>query len=104
MRPAPCAHEPRRARGLESEIRHGGDFNSYYDEPHDPVGAFDFALANPPFNVNAVDRARLKDAVGPGKRFPFGPPRTDNANYLWIQLFYSSLNDKGRAGSSWPTP
>ena len=22
----------------------------------------------------------------------------DNANYLWIQLFYSSLNEKGRAG------
>ena len=25
-------------------------------------------------------------------------PRTDNANYLWIQIFYSSLNEKGRAG------
>jgi type I restriction enzyme M protein len=84
--------------GLEGEIRHGGEVNSYYDDPHKAVGAFDFALANPPFNVNAVDKARLKDAVGPAKRFPFGLPRTDNANYLWIQLFYSSLNDKGRAG------
>jgi len=83
--------------GLEGEIRHGGEVNSYYDDPHKAVGAFDFALANPPFNVNAVDKARLKDAVGSGKRFPFGLPRTDNANYLWIQLFYSSLNDKGRA-------
>ncbi len=45
-----------------------------------------------------MDKDRLKDAVGPGRRFPFGLPRTDNANYLWIQLFYSSLNDKGRAG------
>jgi len=83
--------------GLEGDIRHGGDVNSYYDDPHKAVGAFDFALANPPFNVNAVDKDRLKDAVGPGRRFPFGLPRTDNANYLWIQLFYSSLNDKGRA-------
>src|SRR5207247_2750008 len=33
-----------------------------------------------------------------GRRFPFGLPRTDNANYLWIQLFYSALNVKGRAG------
>lgn len=82
--------------GLEGDIRHGGDVNSYYDDPHKAVGAFDFALANPPFNVNAVDKDRLKDAVGPGRRFPFGLPRTDNANYLWIQLFYSSLNDKGR--------
>jgi type I restriction enzyme M protein len=55
-------------------------------------------LANPPFNVNAVDKERLKDSVGKGRRFPFGLPRTDNANMLWIQLFYSSLNDNGRAG------
>jgi len=45
-----------------------------------------------------VDKERLKDSVGPGRRFPFGLPRTDNANYLWIQLFYSALNEKGRAG------
>src|SRR3989441_2177932 len=83
--------------GLEGDIRHGGNVNSYYDDPHDATGRFDFALANPPFNVNAVDKERLKDSVGPGRRFPFGLPRTDNANYLWIQLFYSSLNDKGRA-------
>jgi len=84
--------------GLEGDIHHGGEVNSYYDDPHNAVGAFDFALANPPFNVNAVDKDRLKDVVGKGRRFPFGLPRTDNANYLWIQLFYSSLNDKGRAG------
>ena len=108
--------------GLEGEIKHGGNINSYYDDPFDaccapsppsPVGEgpggegheiqasggrFDFVLANPPFNVNAVDKERLKDMVGPGRRFPFGLPRTDNANYLWIQLFHSALNEKGRAG------
>ena len=98
--------------GLEGDIRHGGNINSYYDDPHNAClpspaggkgaggegGAFDFVLANPPFNVNAVDKERLKDMVGEGRRFPFGLPRTDNANYLWIQLFYSSLNAKGRAG------
>ena len=77
--------------GLEGEIKHGGNINSYYDDPHSATGRFDFVLANPPFNVNAVDKERLKDMVGPGRRFPFGLPRTDNANYLWIQLFYSSL-------------
>jgi type I restriction enzyme M protein len=84
--------------GLEGDIRHGGDVNSYYDDPHGALGRFDFVMANPPFNVNAVDKDRLKDSVGAGRRFPFGLPRTDNANYLWIQLFYSALNAHGRAG------
>ena len=92
--------------GLEGDIKHGGNINSYYDDPHSAAqggGQFDFVLANPPFNVNAVDKERLKDMVGydangQGRRVPFGLPRTDNANYLWIQLFYSSLNAKGRAG------
>jgi len=84
--------------GLEGDIRHGGHINSYYDDPHDAVGQFDFVLANPPFNVNAVDKERLESDVGAGRRYPFGLPRTDNGNYLWIQLFYSSLNNQGRAG------
>jgi type I restriction enzyme M protein len=84
--------------GLEGDIRHGGQINSYYDDPHKATGRFDFVLANPPFNVNAVNKERIESMVGPGRRFPFGLPRTDNANYLWIQLFYSTLNDKGRAG------
>ena len=81
--------------GLEGDIR---EANSYYEDLHNSTGTFDFVLANPPFNVNAVDKDRLKDAVGKNRRYPFGLPRVDNANYLWIQLFYSALNDKGRAG------
>jgi len=81
--------------GLEGNIKQA---ISYYDDPHAATGKFDFVLANPPFNVNAVDKERLSGSVGPGRRFPFGLPRTDNANYLWIQLFHSALNPKGRAG------
>ena len=81
--------------GLEGDIREG---ISYYDDLHNATGQFDFVLANPPFNVNAVDKERLEGDVGTGRRFPFGLPRSDNANYLWIQLFYSTLSEKGRAG------
>jgi type I restriction enzyme M protein len=77
--------------GLAGDIRQG---NAYYEDLHRSTGKFDFVMANPPFNVDRVDKDRLKD----DPRFPFGLPRTDNANYLWIQLFYSALNDKGRAG------
>ncbi|MBE3144238.1 MAG: SAM-dependent DNA methyltransferase [Planctomycetes bacterium] len=77
---------------LHGDIRQG---NSYYEDNHSSPGRFDFVMANPPFNVNNIDKERLKDDRA---HYPFGMPRPDNGNYLWIQLFYSSLNDKGRAG------
>jgi type I restriction enzyme M protein len=77
--------------GLSGDIKDG---NGYYVDRHDSLGRFDFLMANPPFNVNGVDKERLKD----DPRYPFGLPKTDNANYLWIQLFYSTLNPTGRAG------
>lgn len=77
--------------GLTGDVR---EANSYYEDPHESVGEFDFVMANPPFNVNRVDKERLRD----DPRFPFGLPSTDNANYIWIQQFYSALNDEGRAG------
>ncbi|MGH3782370.1 MAG: type I restriction-modification system subunit M [Pseudonocardiaceae bacterium] len=77
--------------GLAGDIRQA---NTYYEDLHHSVGAFDFVMANPPFNVNKVDKAKLEDDT----RFPFGLPKPDNANYLWIQTFYSALNEHGRAG------
>ncbi|MCQ3808862.1 MAG: SAM-dependent methyltransferase, partial [Acidimicrobiia bacterium] len=77
--------------GLGGDIREG---NTYYEDLHDSVDKFDFVMANPPFNVNKIDKAKLED----DPRFPFGLPRPDNGNYLWIQTFYSALNATGRAG------
>ncbi len=51
-------------------------------------------MANPPFNVNGVDKAKLAGDA----RFPFGIPKPDNGNYLWIQQFYAALNVTGRTG------
>jgi type I restriction enzyme M protein len=71
--------------------------NSYYNEPFPVVDQFDFVMANPPFNVDGVDKE--KDAIKlRADRFPFGLPRPDNANYLWIQIFWSALKRAGRAG------
>jgi type I restriction enzyme M protein len=53
-------------------------------------------MANPPFNVNKVDKG--KDFVKTDPRLPFGLPKADNANYMWMQYFYSYLNKTGRAG------
>ena len=83
-------------------IRQG---NTYYEDIHnsatydkdaqDSIGAFDFVMANPPFNVNGMDREKIKSDRA---HYPFGVPSVDNANYLWIELFYSALNQNGRAG------
>ena len=77
--------------GLNGDIRQG---NSYYDDIHNSVGRFDYVMANPPFNVDGIDKDRIKN----DPRFPFGMPATDNGNYLWIQAFHSALNETGRAG------
>jgi type I restriction enzyme M protein len=77
--------------GLSGDIRLA---NSYYEDPHRSVGTFDFVMANPPFNVDKVDKNKLAG----DRRFLFGIPKPDNANYLWIQQFYAALSDRGRAG------
>jgi len=88
--------------GLQGDIREG---NSYYEDPFDlakgeiidgkQYGQFDRVMANPPFNVNEIQKDRLE---GDKQRFPYGMPRNDNGNYIWIQMFYAALNKTGRAG------
>lgn len=77
--------------GLSGDIKQG---NAYYEDVHSSQKKFDFVMANPPFNVNGVDKEKLKG----DKRFPYGLPKPDNANYLWIQIFLSALNENGKAG------
>lgn len=96
--------------GLEGNIRIG---NTFYEDHHQLLNSCDFVLANPPFNVDSVQVAKIKSQVGENQtgRLPFGLPgiagktknkgdsdTISNANSLWIQYFYSYLNDTGRAG------
>ena len=82
--------------GLSGDIR---EASSYYEDPHKLVGRFDFVMANPPFNQSEVDRTKLVNAAGKvDARFPLGLPTVNNANYIWINLFYAALNANGRAG------
>ncbi len=88
--------------------------NSYYEDPFSAFGAFDYVMANPPFNVDDV----ALDSVEKDRRFnTYGVPRNKtkakksdgkdgkekavetvpNANYLWINLFATSLKPGGRA-------
>jgi type I restriction enzyme M protein len=82
--------------GLSGDIR---EANTYYEDPHKLLGRFDFVMANPPFNQSEVDRSRLLTATGQiDPRYPLGLPTVNNANTLWINLFYAALNEAGRAG------
>lgn len=92
--------------GLRGEIKPA---NSYYDDPYNSYGKFDYVMANPPFNVDEVNLDKVKDQ----KRFnEYGIPQNKtkntgkkkdnpntvpNANYLWINLFATSLKPNGKA-------
>ena len=83
--------------------------NTFYSDPYNSIGQFDYVMANPPFNVDEVNYER----VSKDDRFTeYGVPRnksksskkeTDkketvpNANYLWIGLFAAALNYTGKA-------
>ena len=83
--------------GLEGDIQQA---ITYYEDPHELVGKADYLMANPPFNVDEIDAAKVKT----DPRLPFGLPgvnkkgKVSNGNYVWISYFYSYLSKKGRAG------
>ena len=81
--------------------------NSYYQDPYNAVGKFDYVMANPPFNVDEV----VLEKVQNDDRFtPYGIPKNKsskkssakketipNANYLWISYFATALNETGKS-------
>lgn len=83
--------------------------NSYYSDPYDAFGKFDYVMANPPFNVDEVlvskvsDDARFKTYGIPRNKTKSAKKNSDktetvpNANYLWIGYFATALNETGKA-------
>ena len=88
--------------GMQGTIKSGDAANTFYHDAHALDGKCDYVAANPPFNVDKVKWAAAVDAG----RLPLGTPKENKkhevspsgANYLWINYFYSYLNDTGRAG------
>lgn len=83
--------------------------NTYYEDPFECYGKFDYVLANPPFNVDDVNLDKVKDqkkfneyGIPQNKTKKSGKKKNDtntvpNANYLWISLFATALKPTGRA-------
>ncbi len=83
--------------------------NSFYSDPYNAVGQFDYVMANPPFNV---DEVVVDKVIGDARFNTYGVPRNKskstkkesdkketvpNANYLWIGYFATALNENGKA-------
>lgn len=83
--------------------------NSFYSDPYNAVGAFDYVMANPPFNV---DEVVVEKVINDSRFNTYGVPRNKskstkkgsdkketvpNANYLWIGYFATALSENGRA-------
>lgn len=89
--------------GLRGEILQG---ISYYDDHFKSFSKFDYVLANPPFNVDevsvsGVEKDRRFNTYGiprkktKAKKSEQGKETVPNANYLWINLFATSLKSPG---------
>ena len=83
--------------------------NSYYSDPYNAFGNFDYIMANPPFNVDEVMYDKVSDKA---LFYTYGVPRNKtksakkasdktetvpNANYLWIGYFATAMNETGKA-------
>ena len=87
--------------GLRGQIRQG---ITYYEDHFESLGRFDYVLANPPFNVDEVSLSSVEkdprfNTYGiprkktKAKKSEQGKETVPNANYLWINLFATSLRE-----------
>ena len=77
-------------RGIDGQIAEG---DTFHNDCHPDLKA-DFILANPPFNVSNWGADRLAD----DKRWTYGVPPKNNANFAWVQHMVHHLAPAGVAG------
>ncbi len=79
-------------RGIGANLG-GVNADSFHNDLHPDLKA-DYVLANPPFNMKEWGGERLTD----DKRWQYGIPSSNNANYAWVQHFIHHLSPTGTAG------
>ena len=79
-------------RGIEGDLgKQPAD--SFHNDQHPDLKA-DYILANPPFNMSDWGGDLLRE----DKRWKYGKPPVNNANFAWVQHFIHHLSPSGTAG------
>lgn len=79
-------------RGIDADIKWNKE-GSFLNDAF-PTLKFDYAMANPPFNISDWWQPQLEGDV----RWKFGTPPAGNANFAWLQHIIHHLAPRGTAG------
>lgn len=79
-------------RGIDADIKWNNE-GSFLSDAF-PTLKFDYAMANPPFNISDWWQPQLEGDV----RWKFGQPPAGNANFAWLQHIIHHLAPRGTAG------
>jgi type I restriction enzyme M protein len=79
-------------RGIEGDLgKQPAD--SFHNDQHPDLKA-DYILANPPFNMSDWGGELLRE----DKRWKYGVPPVNNANFAWVQHFIYHISPNGTSG------
>lgn len=79
-------------RGIDADVRWNNE-GSFLNDAF-PTLKFDYAMANPPFNISDWWQPQLEGDV----RWKYGQPPAGNANFAWLQHIIHHLAPRGTAG------
>jgi type I restriction enzyme M protein len=79
-------------RGIDADIKWNNE-GSFINDAF-PTLKFDYAMANPPFNISDWWQPQLEGDV----RWKYGTPPAGNANFAWLQHILHHLAPRGSAG------